>query len=544
MKKWYLALAAIVVAVYGQTLFFSLLWWDDRKHLCLNPAFNPLNPQSFIEMWEKPYFGLYAPLAYTAWSLPVFIMQKLGWTCDQGAGLFHALNLILHLGTTLVVFALLKKLFPRENPLVAFMASALFALHPLQVEAVSWVSATRDLLAAFLGFSAMLLLLKERWKSALVLILLSFLAKATTVVFPVLALVLMRIRDQKVSKKSWRFFGLSALGAVMISWITKSLQADELLRFSSVWWERPLLFAQALGFYLTKFVIPTQLAPDYGRSVVALRENPLLFWPISVAAVFTAAAFYARPLFKSSVLWLVAALLPVSGLVSFGFQEISTVADRYMYIPIFAFSMAAMEWHRNKPVKRIEIIGGAAILTLLALFSFRQTTYWKNDETLFTHNAEVLPSSVVVYGNLGNFYLKNGSLDQAEGAFRHAIENRQSDKEGWLGLARTLERKGQVNEAQSVYQQAIEANSASPEIFNNLAVIFYGQKNFDEAEKNWRKAADADSAYMEPRYNLAELALMRSEPQQALEYFRQAQAIAPRDERIRNEIERVQKLIH
>jgi protein O-mannosyl-transferase len=186
-------------------------------------------------------------------------------------------------------------------------------------------------------------------------------------------------------------------------------------------WQRPFIAADAVTFYLGKLAVPLRLAPDYGRTpgVVLARSLtyaiPLL--PLAIAALIWRSR--ERLLWSAGLIFLLA-LLPVSGLMVFQFQQFSTVADHYMYVPMLGVAVAAawafawaFAWAGQRWSGRTASVFAAALILGLAALSFRQAMYWRDDFALLPHALEVNPASAGVHNNFGVAY------------------NAQADVQGW-----------------------------------------------------------------------------------------------------------------
>jgi protein O-mannosyl-transferase len=523
IRRLWWALVLLVVLVYGRALGHALLWWDDRKHICTN--------LDIRDIWTESFFGMYIPVSYSVWKwLGEISAVFFGPECLSWSPLLHAFNLVIHIANGYLVYRLLSRFTYKESQMVAIIGAAVFLLHPLQVEAVAWVSAGRDLLATLFGLLALVMYLDSKPIWSVPLFAISMLAKPLGVIFPLLALLM--------SRRRWKYLVPSLAVAGALSIVTKKLQGDSLLQFQAALWERPLIALQAYGFYIMKLIIPWPLVPDYRRSVMAIQENPNLYWVAAWCVLpFLLVAIFRRQWFKP-VLWIVIAVLPVSGLVNFGFQEISTVADRFFYVAMVGVCWGISESLLNLPAvtRRLAI----AVLLVLAGLSFWQTGYWENDEILFHHNIDV-NDSIVSHGNYANSLFHEKNYLQAEPEYRFVIANNPRLRDAWLGLARTMENTGRPNEAEKIYREAIEKKVALPAVYNNLANLIYA-KGTSECEGLWKEAARLDPGYMEPRYNLGQLYLRLGKYEEAFFFFLEARRLAPRDPRIQERIDAVQKL--
>lgn len=523
---WFLFYSALIFLVFGRSLSFSFLSWDDVFHICNNPYFNS-SDKNIGHLWTTDFLGLYAPVAYTVWGGGVALARAL-WgensSCAEWAGLFHFINMILHLGNTLLVFFFLKKVLPAKKVAFVALGAALFAIHPVQVEAVLWVSAGRDLLSFLFGMSGILLLLHDRWKTATLFFALSCLAKATGVVFPLLGLVLMF--HEKNLRGALRLIP-SFLVYVGFGVLAKTLQPDVALKFDSPIWQRPFVFVHNLGFYFQKVFLPLDLAPDYTRSISYLNLNPVQFWPVAVFLLVVGLLWLAKgPLGSQGISWVLVSLLPVSGIIPFGFQETSTVADRYFYTAMVGISIVAVHLlSRFGEIQSKRV--GTLVLASFSGLSFHQTGYWKNDVTLFTHNVEAYPASGISHHILGRLHLRNGEFIKAESSFRKVLEVRPPDYLIILDLAVALQGARRFDEAEKVYLMAIEKNIVSSGIFNNLGTIYFKRNQFVEAEKLWREAGRVNEFDFEAQFNLGVLYLQQNKLEESLAAFVKAKKNLP-----------------
>ncbi len=537
-----LAIISSILCVYGRSVFFPLLWWDDRINLCQNVDLNPIvSGSSLLHIWQHSYFALYIPVTYTVWGLLEWLNQWSGGSCLEGSLLFHSLSIALHICNTVLVYKLLRLLQPTQKTVVIFLAALVFAFHPIQVESVAWISSSRDLLATFFGLYSLFLFLNGRTYSSFTFFILALFSKPNAVVFAPLALLLSLNQGRKLKIQEWLWGAFSGFAGLATIFLNKNLQNDSLLHFKVSFWERPLVFSQAVGFYLEKFFWPFDLVPDYARSIIALQKDPTLLWlGMGLPLLFVIAFLFRRTLFAPT-LWLLIALLPFSGLVSFGFQETSTVADHYFYLPLFAMSWAVTRHSFAPKYEALLLKAGSLLILFLALLTFWQIHYWQNDELLFAHNAQVAPSSSIANINLGNSYLHQQLYPQAEQEFKLAVKNHPQNGEGWLGLGLTYDETGRTDQAQHIYQQAVDSGWAVAKIYNNLGVISFHRNEFAKAEAYWLGALEKDPAYMESLYNLGILFSGQNRKAEALKYFERAAEVDPHNSLILDQIKILQR---
>lgn len=539
---WYFVFAIVVLLVFGQSLSFSLLSWDDTFHICQNPNFYSAD-RSLLSFWDSDFLGLYAPLTYTIWGVAVGFARLIfgeNSNCSEWGGIFHGLNMLIHLMNTILVYEVLKIIANTPNKKYAAFGALLFALHPIQVETVAWISAGRDLMSFLFGICGILLAMKDRWKLATVFLVAGCLAKATGVVFPLLILVI--LVQQNRYKDTARFIP-SLLAALCFSIFAKFLQPDTALNFISPLWQRPFIFAHNLGFYFYKFFVPVDLAPDYTRSIESLNQNPSLFWPIGVFIVVSIILYLLRRFQGLLSLTLITiAVLPVSGLIPFGFEETSTVADRYFYVAMFGVALLTTNLLSSLQYRQISK-WAPVILLIFSVLSFRQVQHWADDETLFSYNLGIFPASTISHQAMADIYFAKGDYQSSLYQIQQVLNIRPPNSMIIVKAGRALENLGRVEEAEKLYSLAIEKNIKSTEIFNNLGKIYFIKGQMQLAEKFWIASTKESATNFEPQFNLGILYLSQGKFQDSLGSFLKAKNISPQHPFIDGKIQEVKSKI-
>ena len=435
--------------------------------------------------WQTPYAGLYIPVAYNVLGLEVAATKWLTGephTARIDATLFHIANVLLHLANGAFVFLLLRRLVRANGP--AMLGALLFVLHPLQVESVAWISESRGLLAATFTLAAVLAICRATeparlsesddlasstrraaiptrllWHGlGLLLVAAALLSKPSAVTAPVVAAAVLwagRTPIVRISRAVAPWLALSIAAVI----VTQRVQSTEAFATAPPLWQRPMIAADALWFYGAKLLWPAALAPDYGRTPAWVLQG---WWPLSALAIVIiaggAAMFLSRrsPLVLAGSAIAVGSLLPVLGLASFHHQVISTVADRYMYIPLVGVGLmaaAGMARVRSRAAW-CAALGAAAALGVL---SFRQSAHWVNDETLWRHNIAVVPRSPVAHNNLGRLLQRQGRLAEAEPLLLAALEASERLAIVLVNVAELRLAQGRTSDAEIAYRRAIDA---------------------------------------------------------------------------------------
>ncbi len=377
-----------VALVFQGVLSAGFVTFDDRLHVSENPAFHPVTAASTLRLWTKPTLGLYVPATYTLWAATALFAA--GPDGSLSPRLFHAVSLLLHALSALLVFLILRRL--NAPALAAAAGSLLFAFHPIQVEAVAWISAQKDLLSGLFSLVSLHRLIVyrqegKRWNqgAAFVAFVLALLSKPAAVALPgMLFIVDTVVLGTSLRLAAWTLAWTFA--AVPFLFITQAAQPSSAMMSVTPLLSRPWIALDAIVFYLAKLVFPFGLALNYGRTPTRVLEIPGLVFLLIVP--LTGAWFLYRfrsPTRLAAAGWFFLALLPTLGFLPFHYQVHSTVADRFLYLSLFAPALLVARW------KRGGLVGGLAIAGLVAL-TVAQVSFWRNDEAVAARMARVNPS--------------------------------------------------------------------------------------------------------------------------------------------------------
>ncbi|MBX3412898.1 MAG: tetratricopeptide repeat protein [Pirellulales bacterium] len=552
---WSLALLVIaIMLVYGQTLGHRFSTWDDPINVAENPYLNPVTWESVQRFWREPYALLYVPVTYTFWSAEAWLAETPATPQTPrylAAGVFHAGNLLLHVLSVLSMWQILRLLVRTELP--AFFGALFYALHPLLAESVAWVTETKGLLAGALGWFAVWQHLVAidagsetgntafvprrdgvrilRHTIAALAFGLALLAKPSAVSLPAMAVVLDVVFLRSTLRKSLLtlapWFGLALL-SVAATWWQQS--GDELHFVPPPLWQRPFIAGDSLAFYLWKTIWPLNLGIDHGRSPSAIFASGAGYFAWLVPVVL-AAAIYAtreRRAWWGALAIFVLGLLPVSGLVPFSFQDISTVADRYAYLAMLGPALA-ISWflvaHRQAAW-----YGAFAVLLLLAAGrSAWQASRWRDDQTLFAHSIRVNPTSYISHTLLGRTLLWQAvpDLNGARANYLAAVEIAPERPRAYCDLG-YLERKlGHHAEALAQYEHAaqLDPNLAEAHLGIGLALATLGRHH--EALTAYQRTIELEPEFGVGWYNYALALHDTGEQAKAIEMLRRALVYEP-----------------
>ncbi|MCC6423061.1 MAG: tetratricopeptide repeat protein [Phycisphaerales bacterium] len=518
--------------------------WDDPHTLAFNPWIIDPSIQSLIHYWQQPAMDLYIPVTYSLWVVVAAVGR---WFADAPLSgpnphLFHALNLLVHLVCAGLVFALLLELF--EKPWTAFVGAVVFAIHPVQVEAVAWASGLKDVLAATLSMVSILLVVRQlkqstkplmkspRYWLALPAYAAALLAKPSAVVTPLVLVILARW----ALKISWRrvFIAIwpwAVLAIPCIIW-TKLAQPAVVVAASSPVWARPLVAGDALGFYLIKLFWPVWLCVDYGRT------------PAWVLSQGWKEGQWGIPILVVIVLWLVrkrfawglvgaaiflASLLPVLGLVRFDFQHYSTTADHYLYLPMLGVAIGVCGVTRL----RGWLWPMVAAIVLMMLLSMAQVRHWRETPALFTRVLAVNPRSWAAHNSLSAWLLQQGDIDKAQHEAQLAVNINPDSAPSWVNLGAAMALKNDLSGARIAYQRAIEVNPSDAVPHAAMGGLLGQLGQLAEARRHCLLAIELDGEQPTAWLNLGTIDAAEEKWPDARKHLARAVELAPRDVRAR-----------
>lgn len=477
-------LAVLVLVVFGQVCTHEFVRFDDPQTIANNPDFDPPTIRAILGYWTRSAEKLYVPLTYNAWGALAFLAH-VDRADEMGSRLnpwiYHSANVAIHLASSLLVLAILLRL--TLPPFAALLGAALFAVHPVQVEAAAWASGTKDLLCGAFGFATVYCALRTRGPSGgrwLVLgtiaLLLALLSKPTGVVMPLMTIAIDVIALRTPWRRSLATFWPWLVLVVPFVVIGRVVQPPVTVNVPPLW-VRPLVAADALAFYLWKLIWPFNLALDYGRAPARAMQHGWLYLTWIAPATMAIVIFLLRrrlPLVATGALVAIIGVLPVLGFVPFTFQSISTVADHYLYPAMLGISLilgAIFARWDNTWLRA----AGVAIVLALGVRAFDQAGTWQNDQTLFEHALAVNPRSALSRTNLAMHLFAHddraGALDQLE----QAVQGDPDYAFARFNLARLLALEGRVDDAAEQYRQ--------------LMRIYATQRNYDP-----KLAADTQAA--------------------------------------------------
>ena len=543
------ALILSTLLVYWQVRNFDFINYDDNLFVSENPnVFSGLNFENIKWAFTTPQAGNWLPLTWISFMLDC---QLFG--LDPGP--VHLVNVFFHIVNTLLLFLILKQMTNSIWP-SAFVAAA-FALHPMHVESVAWISERKDVLSTFfflLTLAAYIVYVKKpgfiRYFLALFIFVCGLLAKPMIVTLPLLLLLLdfwplnrfgTAAKNKKTTGQNFKFlfieklpfFALSIIWALITFLVQRRSGAVPDIN------ALPLTnrFANALlscGKYLWKVFAPENLSIIYPLSTEHIRPSAVILCAALLILISAAAIYLARKqkYFAVGWFWFLITLLPVIGLIQSGAQA---RADRYTYIPyIGLFIVLAWGVFQFLPKLRFKrnLLGVfvIVILTLLALRSYKQTGYWQNSITLFSHAANVTKDNYIAHDHLAHYYRNHGNSAYAIDHYLKALQIAPHYLDTLFGIGCTYADRGDSDKAIKYFHKLLELGPHSGYAAHthvNLGAVFRRQGKLQEAVEQFNAALRISPDFPEAHYEFAVIYFLQGKSETAVDEFRTTIRLKP-----------------
>ena len=530
LRAW-LAMAAVYVAVlaaYAPALRGGLLW-DDDAHVT-RPELQ--SSSGLGRIW----FDLGATQQYYPVLHSAFWVEHRLWG-DATLG-YHLTNVFLHATAACLFILLLRRLSIPG----AWLAGFLFALHPVAVESVAWISEQKNTLSTVCYLLAAWALLdfdetrrRRSYVLGLVLFLLALGSKSVTATLPAALLVLAWWRRGRLS---WRrdvlplgpFFALALGSGLFTAWVERHLLGAEGADYALGFLARCLIAGRVVWFYLGKLLWPANLIFIYPHWEISAHDARAYLFPLGLLAVL--AALWLRrgrsrgPL--AAALFFVGTLFPALGFFNAYPFRYSYVADHFQYLASLGlFALAGAGWSRLRPRAWAQT-AAALILAVFSLLTWRQSRPYRDLATLYRTTIARNPDCWMAYGNLGTLLAASGPSEEAFADLSRAVELNPRFAEGQFNLANALRARGRTAEAVARYEAALRLKPGYPEAHDNLGTALLSLGRPAEAIGQYRAALALRPDYPEAEVNLG-VALQAADPRAAIACYREALRQRPDD---------------
>ncbi len=418
---------------------------------------------------------------------------------------YHLVNFALHALNVVVLAYALKRL---EIP-GAFFAALVFAVHPVNVATVAWISEQKNILAMLFflltGLAYLRFEHKGRWRwyaVSLGCFLVSLLAKPAAAMWPILLLGLAWwIRGKVTLRDVWRstpFLSLSIITGMLAIWFQGVRVLGGQPARTDGFFSRLACASWAVWFYLYKALLPMRLCVIYPRWEID-PFNPVVYLPLALLVMIVAYFWHYRRTWGRQVLagagYFVVMLFPVLGFFDQGFYRYSFVADQWQYLPIIgvialvvggATHLLATE--RLGFSRKTAWIAGAIVVVFLGILSWNQTRLYVDDETLWRDTVAKNPTAWLAQYNLGIALANRGQLDGAIAAYNEALRYKPDDIETLNNLGGAYGMKGDLDRARVQFMKVLALNPGNSSGHANLGMVWFNQGHLAQAVDQFQTA--------------------------------------------------------
>jgi len=533
---WPAGIALAAFLPFLPSLHGQFLYWDDVTNFLMNEGYRGLGWPQLRYMLTTTLLGHWIPLTW----LSLGINFALGGMNPWG---YHLGNLLLHSANAVCLYFVARRLLAcavdetRAHVIETWpvragsaFAALVFAVHPLRVESVAWITERRDVLSGLFFLLSILFYLRAtdggsgRWRAASVLAFAAaFLSKSIVMTLPGV-LLLLDIYPLRRLRLGWRALLLEKwpYAVITIPGAGAAMLALQIGASASAWGQTGLgarvgIVAYAFWFYPSRWLWPAGLSPLYELPPRVDLSQVRFLGPLLALLVVTVGLVLLRrraPWALTAWLYSALVLLPVSGIVHAGFQ---LAHDRYSYLSGLGFAViaggalstllrAAQAGRQGRLPAALALAVAALAVLSLGTASWAQTRIWRDSDSLWERAVALDPNCVVCANNLAAALLRrqdsSGTIHRAEALVRHAIELRADHSTSYDTLGVILTNRGRTAEAEEAFRHALSLapNQAAPAA--NLGALLARQGRYSEALPWLRKAAAAQPAFPGLRSNL------------------------------------------
>ncbi len=532
-------------SIYGMLLLLVTLFayypawngkpvWDDDSHI------TPPELRSFSglgKIWTK--LGAtqqYYPLVHSVF----WIEHRLFGDAPLG---YHLLNIFLHALSSFLLYRILRRLAIPG----AWLGAALFALHPIEVESVVWISELKNCLSGVFFFGAILTYLhfdsgrnRRLYLASFVLFSLGLLSKTAIAPLPA---AMLGILWWKRGRIDWKedllplapFFLAGISFGLFTAWVERTYIGANGREFTFSGIARVLIAGRAIWFYLGKLILPLNLTFIYRRWVVSQAVWRQYLFPCA-AGVLALALWCVRRRSRAplAVLWyFVVMLSPALGFINVFPFRYSFVADHFQYLAgvgplvLAGAALSSALSGLKKPFDGAARAAGLTILTILAIVTWRQCGMYADNEILYRTTIQRNPECWMAYNNLGFMFMGQGKMDDAFTCYRKALALNDKYPEAHIDIGAAYLKMGNTTEAMAHFQKALTISPGSAQGHYDLGCVLRQLGRTDEAIAEFRRALSIYPLYAPAHLNLADELRQLGRTDEAIAEYRSALSLDP-----------------
>ncbi len=508
--------------IYSPALHHEFVNLDDAAHVSENPQVRSVSLQNIKRIFSSLVQRTYIPLTTLSFALEYQIVGK-------NPFLYHLDNVLLHGLVVFLVFRLGIGL--GLQALGAAVAAFIFALHPMHVESVAWVTERKDVLYSVFYLGAVLWYLRflksGKWRDysfALLMGFLSILAKPMALSLPLILLLCDWFYKGTLKKEDWLNKIPFGLFIIPVAWMTFSINAG-------IVGQNPgpgfLLRFWTTAFYLKKFFWPVLCVPHY---LPPLPINIFHFEYVASVGIVALSLFaffkWRNRFLRLAFLWY---FLSIFFILNFDYGRVmQMVADRYMYLPSVGFCLWAgagvQRWRETKffssfTGKSVFFAALVGIALFLTVKTFYQVGIWKNSLVLWNYTIKHSPTSYLAFNNRGRIYESQRQWNLALADYKQSIALNSQYEKAYKNLGMVYENLGDIPSAIEAYSKAIEVKPNYSGAYNNRGLLFEKKGDNALALADYTRAIEGERHYLLGYINRGALFLKLGEIEKALEDF-------------------------
>ena len=531
-----LLICAVTLAAFAPVIHHQFVHFDDHIYVLDNPQVRRgLSAESISWAFTATTATNWHPVTWLSHTLDVTLF-------GVNPGAHHLISLLLHTANALLLFLVLSR--STHALWRSALVAALFALHPLHVESVAWISERKDVLSGLFWWLTMLSYLSyakkptlPRYLPILLLFALGLLAKPMLVTLPFVLLLfdLWPLGRWARDRARMRHLILEKVPLLLLAIIScvVTLHVQQGAMASTEGSPLGLRITNALtsyGIYLGKTLWPAHLAAFYPHPV----SIPAWQWlgaslVLGVLSALALRSVSARPYITFGWCWFLGTLIPVIGLVQVGRQAL---ADRYTYIPLVGLFII-VAWGSEEIVRRrrlsARMVGGffVLILSVLTWLTWQQVRIWRDSVTLFEHALQLTRDNYVAHVNLGRALAEQEHPVEAEQHLREALRIYPSYEEALVNLGVLLAKQGRFEEAAPHFHSVLRIIPDHVGALINLGNVLERQGRTEEASSYYAAALRAAPENADARFNQGHALMALGETSEAARHFEDALRIDP-----------------
>ena len=517
--------------------------WDDDAYVANN--INLQNVQGLKRIWLEPKTSpQYYPLVFST-----FWFERRFFGPGPFAG--HLINICLHILNAVLLWIVLRRL----GVGAAFSIALVFALHPVHLESVAWITERKNVLSALFYLSSMLTYLSyalpqktgasrtrprfNAWYLAsLLLFVCALLSKSVTATLPMILLSILWWKKEKLEKWDWLalspLFIIGIASGLSTAWLEMHHVGASGEEWALPWIDRFLVAGRAVWFYAGKLVWPHPLSFIYRRWSINPGDLLQFLYPLSLAAGCLALWFFRKRIGKGplvAVFFFLCTLFPALGFLNVYPMRYSYVADHFQYLASIGIISLAIVFFRKALIRLkadgLRFVLMALLVLALILTGRREAGKYDNLETLWKDTIAKNSDCWMAYNNLGALKIKQKQYAEARACFAETLKRRPGLAEAENNLGMAWMNEGDLPRAKEHFSKAIAMNPGYAEAYNNLGVAMGKEQKFMEAIRNYRLAIQADPEYAMAHYNLANILSRKNDLKEAEAHYCMAIRIRP-----------------